>query len=153
MTDSQKLLIGIYKVVTVSAGLVILVAYFGPGLVALYRTLFIGRVVDTTNPTDIKFSDTEFIEGYIPGLTDPMYNKPLLGCNISQIHDHHIHWEGNYEAYNLNSPLDFPDVDSTTRELFFSKVKHYPESAGEPLEYKKYIEQNYPDLMSLLELD
>jgi hypothetical protein len=59
MTSSQHTLIKIYKVVTVLTGLIILIAYFGPGLYKLFKILFIGHIENPLPPTSVKFSDVE----------------------------------------------------------------------------------------------
>lgn len=154
MTPSQHALIKIYKAVTVLTGLVILVAYFGPGFYNLFKTLFIGHVENPLPPTEVKFSDVEFIEGYIPGLVDPLYFKPLLACSLTTLDTQHIHWEGNWAAYNLNSPHDFPGLTEEQRNGFFGTVQHYPVDKGEPKEdYVQYIEAHYPHLMDLIKED
>jgi hypothetical protein len=151
MTGSQQLLIRIYKMVTIVTGLVILFAYFGPGLFKMFKAIFIGHIENPLPPTDTNFSDVEFIEGYIPGLVDPMYNKPLLACSLQTLDTQHIHWEGNWAAYNLNSPHDFPGLSEEQRNSFFGSVQHYPVEKGEPTQdYHMYIKEHYPELLELI---
>jgi hypothetical protein len=100
---------------------------------------------------DMHILPSQFIEGYIPGLVDPLYNKPLLACSLETLDTQHIHWEGNWAAYNLNSPHDFPGLDEAERNAYFGTVQHYPVDKGEPTQtYVQYIESHYPDLMYLL---
>jgi len=123
MTASQRLLINIYKIVSIIAVMVVVVAYFGSGSVALFKALFIGRIGNDSKIVDTPFSEVEFIEGYIPGLEDPLYQKPLLACSLQDINRDHIHWLGNFDAYNLFSDLDFPFLTEIERSKVFSCVK------------------------------
>jgi len=154
MTPSQITLILLYKAVTILTFLAIAIVYFGPGAVKLYQRIFVGHVLPTTSATEVAFSEVEFIEGYIPGLVDPLYNKPLLGCGLGDLHKDHIHWEGNWEAYNLHSHNDFPGLSEQDRDVYFGKVKYYPPSEGGAKgTYGDYIQQNLPELLELLHLD
>ena len=152
MTDSQKSLIAIYKVGTVVAVLVIFIAYFGPGFKKLYKNLFVGHMHSTLPPSDTKFSDVDFIEGYIPGLVDPYFRKPLLACNLKDLDTNHIHWEGNWQAFNLNSAADFPSsITEEDRNTYFGAVVYYPPEGGGPkLNYHDYMKENHPDVFERL---
>ena len=154
MTPAQEMLILMYKIVTACTGFVIVVAYFGPGILKMYKDVFVGHVHIKDEPTDTKFSDVDFIEGYIPGLVDPMYNKPLLACNLKNLDTQHIHWEGNWDAYNLCSEHEFPGMSVEERNKYFGEVRSYPMEGGEPkLTYRQYIERNFPTLVGLLKED
>lgn len=146
MTSSQKSLIAIYKIGTIAAILVIFIAYFGRGFKKLYKNLFVGHMHSTLPISDINFSEVDFIEGYIPGLTDPFFLKPLLACNLKHLDTNHIHWEGNWQAYNLHSSTDFPEgISEEDRSDFFGKVVHYPPEGGEPaLSYHEYMQEKHP---------
>jgi hypothetical protein len=155
MTASQKLLILVYKIVCFTACLVVLVAYFGNGIVKLFNALFIGYTESPLKVSGHVFSDVEFIEGYIPGLVDTMYNKPLLACSLKSLDTNHIHWEGNWKAYNLNSEQDFPiAMSEVERDTFFGSVAWYPPDDGDPaLTYGQYMERHFPNLVKFLERD
>ena len=152
MTSSQKSLILIYKLSTIVAILVIFIAYFGPGFKKLYKNIFIGHTHSHLPPSDIKFSEVDFIEGYIPGLVDPFFRKPLLACNLKTIDTNHIHWEGNWQAFNLNSETDFPEeLSEEERSKFFGSVVYYPSDEGAAeVDYQDYMKENHPDVYNRL---
>ena len=83
---------------------------------------------------------------------DPFFRKPLLGCDLKQLDTNHIHWEGNWQAYNLHSSTDFPeDISEQDRNAFFGKVVHYPPDGGEPaLSYHEYMQEKHPDVFERL---
>ena len=154
MTEGQVLLIFIYKFVTASTMLIIIVAYFGTGILQFYRDFFIGQLPVSKDPPEALFSEVEFIEGYIPGLEDPLYSKPLLACDLTKLNTDHINWEGKWDAYNVNSEIDFPDMSTTQRNSHFGACVNYPPSAGGPKEtYHQYVQARDPDAMDLLKQD
>ena len=85
---------------------------------------------------------------------DPLYTKPLLACDLTSVDNQHIHWEGNWDAYNLNSDNDLGGLSKDERNKFFGRVQIYPVSGGDPtITYHQYVEAHFPDLMELLKLD
>ena len=154
MTESQVSLIFIYKIFTVFASLLVAIAYFGSGIYRWLKDIFVGFVPSSRPVSDVRFSKVEFIEGYVPGLVDPFYEKPLLACDITTIDSQHIHWEGNWEAYNLNSEHDLPGMKVSERSNLFSSATRYPVKKGGPnMTYHMYMQQNYPHMMERLLLD
>lgn len=154
MTEGQIMLILIYKFVTAATLLVITVAYFGPGILLAYKNVFVGQLPVTKEAPAALFSEVEYIEGYIPGLDDPLYAKPLLACDLSELNTDHINWEGKWDAYNVNSEIDFPGLNTAQRNSHFGACVNYPPSKGGPKEtYHQYVKARNPEAHELLKQD
>mmetsp|Transcript_8508 Transcript_8508/g.12383 ORF Transcript_8508/g.12383 Transcript_8508/m.12383 type:complete len:973 (+) Transcript_8508:76-2994(+) len=133
MTEEQELVTDIYGWTSVAflAGTALLFLFLAIGE---FKKMFFGGHDPTGDDMNIKYSDVQSMDSYIPQVKSTLFNYPLIGCKTDNIDDSLFSWrdpDKPYDFYNLTK--DAEDIlGRPPPNKAFSVIKHWP--PGEDVE-------------------
>mmetsp|Transcript_9358 Transcript_9358/g.14529 ORF Transcript_9358/g.14529 Transcript_9358/m.14529 type:complete len:216 (-) Transcript_9358:1844-2491(-) len=146
MTEGQKRITGMYGLATVGLIVVAGSLWFKRTVWRFWTDFFARKYVPNGEATNVKFSELNDrgyeAYGYVPQVTVPGFQFPLLACDVSGLNEGLIGWNDPYEAFpydkhnlifDVSALVKRKDRASISGDAFeespaFSVIKHYPPS-------------------------
>ena len=138
MSVDQVFLVNLFKYISVWMAVVLVFWWFTMASLYSVRALFHGYPESPGEDQGRPYTTVDEVQGFIPFVMHELLETPLLACDRSEFNDEYIHFQAEYELYDLYLEVKLELEKAGTPEKLaglFSECRYFPTTENpDPLE-------------------